>query len=162
MTCSNTPGRRILSDLRLAALPALSALDVHGIYKLRVDVFVHEQATPFAEIDDTDADPATLHMVAADGDQVIGTARLHPSLVDGHRVIQFGRFVVAPHARGTGLGRKIITAILQRAGKDFPGQDIYLTAQLPLIPYYEAFGFTPVGDIIDDTGMPHQPMLRRA
>ena len=36
-----------------APLGQLAALDVHQLYKLRVDVFVHEQRCPYAEIDAT-------------------------------------------------------------------------------------------------------------
>ena len=48
-----------------APLGQLAALDVHQLYKLRVDVFVHEQRCPYAEIDATDADPQTIHLLAA-------------------------------------------------------------------------------------------------
>ena len=47
-----------------APLGQLAALDVHHLYKLRVDVFVHEQRSPYAEIDATDADPQTVHAVS--------------------------------------------------------------------------------------------------
>lgn len=147
-------------NLLVAPLDKLTARQVHGIYKLRVDVFVHAQATPFAEIDDLDADPQTLHLVAADGDEVVGTARLYPSLIDGREVVQFGRFALAGRVRGTGLGRTIMQTMLARAAENYPSRAVYLTAQVPLTGYYAGFGFTPVGEIFDDTGMPHQPMLR--
>ena len=51
-----------------APLGQLAALDVHQLYKLRVDVFVHEQRCPYAEIDATDADPQTVHLLAWDAD----------------------------------------------------------------------------------------------
>lgn len=51
-----------------APLGQLAALDVHQLYKLRVDVFVHEQRCPYAEIDATDADPQTVHLLAWDTD----------------------------------------------------------------------------------------------
>ena len=49
-----------------APLGQLAALDVHHLYKLRVDVFVHEQRSPYAEIDATDADPQTCLLYTSD------------------------------------------------------------------------------------------------
>lgn len=82
-----------------APLAALAPQDVHALYKLRVDVFVHEQATPYAEIDDTDAQPSTIHLLAWDSPaqepaqaqtpaptqdptpRLLGTARLFPATI---------------------------------------------------------------------------------
>ena len=52
-----------------APLGQLAALDVHQLYKLRVDVFVHEQRCPYAEIDATDADLHDGQPFDADGGQ---------------------------------------------------------------------------------------------
>ncbi|WP_161796002.1 hypothetical protein [Corynebacterium renale] len=43
-----------MQDLRtkIAPLEDLSVREVHDLYKLRVDVFVGEQETPYYEIDD--------------------------------------------------------------------------------------------------------------
>ena len=62
-------------------LEQLAALDVHQLYKLRVDVFVHEQRCPYAEIDATDADPQTVHLLAwdAESQELLGTARVFPA-----------------------------------------------------------------------------------
>lgn len=151
-----------MSNLHIAALRDLSPLQVHGIYRLRVDVFVHEQRTPFAEIDDLDAAADTLHCVAAGGRGVTGTARIHPALIDGREVVQFGRFAVAPQARGSGLGPMIMDSMLTRAAELYPDRPVYLTAQEPLTGYYTRYGFTPAGEVFLDTGIPHQPMLRPA
>lgn len=50
-----------------------------------------------------------------------------------------------------------------------PGKPLYLEAQAGLVDYYAGlvdyyagFGFTPVGELFDDEGVPHQPMLRPA
>ena len=48
----------------VSALREMSPVELHQLYKLRVDVFVHEQQTPYAEIDDTDALDTTFHAVS--------------------------------------------------------------------------------------------------
>lgn len=165
-----------------APLGQLAALDVHQLYKLRVDVFVHEQRCPYAEIDATDADPQTVHLLAWDADthELLGTARVFPAAPADDTALsdathtnatptnalttgaQIGRFALAPVARGTGLGRELLQAAIELGERMRPGQPLYLEAQAGLVDYYASFGFTPTGEPFDDEGVPHQPMLRPA
>lgn len=153
-----------------ASLGQLAALDVHQLYKLRVDVFVHEQRCPYAEIDATDADPQTVHLLAWDADthELLGTARVFPAAPADDAALadatgaQIGRFALAPAARGTGLGRELLQAAVDLGERMRPGQPLYLEAQAGLVDYYASFGFTPTGEPFDDEGVPHQPMLRPA
>ncbi|MDU5017419.1 MAG: GNAT family N-acetyltransferase [Corynebacterium sp.] len=153
-----------------APLGQLAALDVHQLYRLRVDVFVHEQRCPYAEIDATDADPQTVHLLAWDADthELLGTARVFPAAPADDAALadatgaQIGRFALAPAARGTGLGRELLQAAIDLGERMRPGQTLYLEAQAGLVDYYASFGFTPTGEPFDDEGVPHQPMLRPA
>lgn len=155
-----------------APLGQLAALNVHQLYKLRVDVFVHEQRCPYAEIDATDADPQTVHLLAWDADthELLGTARVFPAAPADDAALsdapttgaQIGRFALAPAARGTGLGRELLQAAIDLGERMRPGQPLYLEAQAGLVDYYASFGFTPTGEPFDDEGVPHQPMLRPA
>ena len=153
-----------------APLGQLAALDVHQLYKLRVDVFVHEQRCPYAEIDATDADPQTVNLMAWDTDshELLGTARVFPAAPADDAALadatgaQIGRFALAPAARGTGLGRELLQAAVDLGERMRPGQPLYLEAQAGLVDYYASFGFTPTGEPFDDEGVPHQPMLRPA
>lgn len=142
-----------------ATLAELSPLEVHRLYKLRVDVFVHEQQTPFAEIEDLDAAPGTTHLMAlrtGESTELVGTIRLTPES-DGS--VRLGRLVVHSGQRGTEVAPALIERALRHIADRTPGADVVLSAQEPLIGYYEKFGFTPVGALTDDTGMAHQPML---
>ena len=149
--------------LSAAPITHMNPLDVHALYKLRVDVFVHEQQCPYAEIDDTDALDSTMHILAFDDDTrgIVGTARVFPSPLDGEEVAQFGRFALDKQARGTGLGKQIMEAALQYAAVAMSGQPVYLEAQAPLVDYYSAYGFEVCGELFDDEGIPHQPMILR-
>ena len=147
-----------------APLGQLAALDVHQLYKLRVDVFVHEQRCPYTEIDATDADPQTVHLLAWDTDshELLGTARVFPAaptdaaLADAPGA-QIGRFALAKVD-----GRLEEFAAVDLGERMHPGQPLYLEAQAGLVDYYAGFGFTPIGELFDDEGVPHQPMLRPA
>ena len=132
-------------------LEDLTALDVHRLYKLRVDIFVHEQRCPYAGIDDHDAHPDTLHILAREGADIVGTARVFP----GPHGIHFGRFALRKDARGGGIAQLIMAEALRRGAT-------YLEAQAPLVDYYSQYGFVPCGPEFEDEGVPHVPMNRPA
>ena len=124
--------------ISLKSLHEMTPLEVHQLYKLRVDVFVAEQNCPFNEIDDQDANPETRHILAFE---------------DGSR---FGRFVVHPDFRGSGLGPQIVRTGIEYTER-FDG-DLIVEAQSGLVGYYEQFGLVAEGDEFLDTGVPHRKM----
>lgn len=140
-------------------LTQLSALEVHKLYKLRVDVFVHEQRSPYAEIDDIDALPTTNHMQAWDSDKhLLGTARLYPENDRWH----LGRVCVAKPYRGTGLGAEIMHQTLRLAFEQNPEFDVFIEAQEQHLKFYENLGFKAIGEAFDLDGVSHVPMLLKA
>lgn len=144
--------------LSTSRLLDLSALEVHKLYKLRVDVFVAEQNTPYAEIDHTDAEQSTWHILAWNDGELVGTARIFPSA--GHSVL--GRLAVTPSHRGSGVSDTIIEEALRVAAERWPEQDVILDSQVPLVDFYGKYDFVAEGEPFDDTGVPHQRMRRAA
>ncbi|WP_454044853.1 GNAT family N-acetyltransferase [Corynebacterium sp. Marseille-Q2516] len=144
-----------------APLAELSPIDVHNLYKLRVDVYVAEQATPYAEIDDTDAHPDTLHLRSLNSDgRLIGCARLFPP-PGRDDDIHFGRLVIAADARHAGLGSDMVRYALEVVRERFPGRGVTLEAMATLQDFYRALGFHVSGEEYLDTGVAHIPMTRR-
>lgn len=138
--------------ISLKSLHEMTPMQVHQLYKLRVDVFVAEQNCPFNEIDDQDANPETRHILAFDGETLVGCARVFPT-ESGSR---FGRFVVHPDFRGSGLGPQIVRTGIEYTER-FNG-DLIVEAQSGLVGYYEQFGLVAEGDEFLDTGVPHRKM----
>ncbi|WP_286205632.1 GNAT family N-acetyltransferase [Corynebacterium afermentans] len=138
--------------ISLKSLHEMTPIEVHQLYKLRVDVFVAEQHCPFNEIDDQDADPDTRHILAFDGDTLAGCARVFPTETGS----RFGRFVVHPGHRGSGLGPEIVRTGIAYT-ECFPG-DLIVEAQSGLVGYYEQFGLEAEGEEFLDTGIPHRTM----
>lgn len=138
--------------ITLKSLHEMTPLEVHQLYKLRVDVFVAEQNCPYNEIDDQDADPATRHILAFEGKQLAGCARVFPTATGS----RFGRFVVHPGQRGTGLGPEIVRAGIAYTER-FEG-DLIVEAQSGLVGYYSQFGLVAEGEEFLDTGIPHRRM----
>lgn len=146
-------------------LQALQPELIHALFKLRVDIFVHEQQCPYAEIDDIDARPDTLHFLAlADASpaapDLLGTARLFPA-VHGVPVAQFGRFCVRQDARGSRVAHSIMEAALCKAAELYPERPVFLEAQAPLVGYYGAYGFEVCGEEFLEDGIPHVPMIKQ-
>lgn len=128
--------------------------DLSAPHALRRAVFIEEQGIAEAEEWD-DLDAEAVHLLALEGDEPLGTARL---FVTGE-LGRIGRVCVAKAARGTGLGAALILdgcARLAAAGCT----RVQLGAQCYAIPFYEKLGFVPFGAEYDDAGIPHREMER--
>lgn len=128
--------------------------DIATCRALRRVVFIDEQGVSEAdEIDDRDGE--AIHLLATDAGRPVGTARLLREGATG----KIGRVCVLAEARGTGLGAALI-----RAGIDtfraMPGlARVKLGAQVHALGFYEKLGFTAVGEVYDDAGIPHRDMV---
>jgi predicted GNAT family N-acyltransferase len=138
--------------LRRARFAELTPCEVHGLFRLRVDVFVVEQECPYPELDGRDVEPATVHLWLEAGGEIAATIRV---LDDGaSRAI--GRVATASAFRGQGLAARLIEEGIALCG-DVP---ITLGAQAHLEGWYERFGFRRSGPGYVEDGIPHVPMRR--
>jgi predicted GNAT family N-acyltransferase len=138
--------------LRRASPADLTVAEVYGLCRLRVDVFVVEQACPYPELDGRDLEPATEHLWFDVDGVPVATLRV---LDDGaERAI--GRVATAVGWRGRGLAARLMEAALARYG-DGP---LHLGAQAYLEGWYERFGFRRSGPGYVEDGIPHVPMRR--
>jgi predicted GNAT family N-acyltransferase len=126
-----------------------------GLIAIRMQVFVEEQNVP-ADIEMDAYDSIAIHLAALDGDAVIGTCRL----IKKGTALKVGRVAVLKNHRGQGIGRLLMEAALARARTEHFAS-CELTAQVPVIGFYEKFGFTPHGNIFDEAGIPHRAMTLR-
>lgn len=135
-------------------------LDVPTLYellKLRVEVFVVEQATPYPELDGRDLLAETRHLWLEGPDgEVISTLRLMEEYPGGEKVFRIGRVCTKRSARGQGHVARLMQAALAEVG-DFP---CHINAQTYLEEMYGKHGFVRNGDEYLDDGIPHIPMVR--
>ena len=131
----------------------LDARAAYTLWRLRQQVFVVEQASPYPDLDGRDLEPATWHVLAHDGDELVGCLRL---LDDGTHA-RIGRVVVAPSARGRGLARDLMDVAMAEVG----GREVRLDAQTGLTAFYAAYGFEVSGPEFVEDGVAHVPMVRR-
>ncbi|MET3557942.1 ElaA protein [Streptococcus rupicaprae] len=131
----------------------LTSKELHAIYRLRVEVFVVEQACAYQEVDE--ADLISWHGMFWEDDQLLAYYRLIPR-EDG---IHLGRVVVGKTARGRGLGRDLVVQAISEAKNLFGSQDLHAQAQAYLQNFYASFDFEPVSDIYLEDDIPHLDMV---
>lgn len=133
----------------------LDTATLYALLRLRVDVFVVEQACPYPELDGRDLDPSTVHFwlgVPAVPGTVLGYLRL---LDKGGRY-RISRVCTARSVRGAGLARVLMRAALDEIGPAECGLD----AQSYLSGFYASFGFEVAGEEFVEDGIMHVPMRR--
>ncbi|MFC6336986.1 GNAT family N-acetyltransferase [Pseudomonas sp. CCM 7891] len=132
---------------------------LYAILRLRSEVFVVEQKCAYQDIDDQDLAGDTQHLMGWQNDQLVAYLRLlDPDSQGGDVVI--GRVIVAPVARGTGLGHQMMEETLKQIDDLWPETPIFLSAQAHLQKYYERYGFVVAGKEYLEDGIPHTGMRR--
>ncbi|MCB2250431.1 GNAT family N-acetyltransferase [Pseudomonas chlororaphis] len=132
---------------------------LYAILQLRTEVFVVEQKCAYQEVDGQDLEGDTCHLMAWDDDRLLAYLRLLDPTSQGGDVV-IGRVVIAPSARGRGLGHELMEHALQQAQKYWPQTPIYLSAQAHLQGYYGRYGFKVVGEQYLEDDIPHIGMRR--
>ena len=137
----------------------MTGREVHDLLRLRMDVFVVEQACAFAEIDG--ADPKATHLRVFVGNALAGCLRVFaPS--EPVECARIGRVATARAHRGGGLGHRMMVEALRFCAERFAGHAIDLSAQAHLTGFYARHGFTPVSEPYLEDGIPHLDMRRPA
>ncbi len=131
----------------------LDVVTLHELLRLRQDVFVVEQECAYPDIDGRDLEPNTLQFWAGQG-SVDATLRL---LREPDGTERIGRVATARHARGQGLGARLMEAAIaeSRSGS------IAINAQAHLEQWYARFGFVRSGEDFLEDAIPHVPMTRQ-
>jgi ElaA protein len=139
---------------RLAA--DLSTAMIYALLRLRVEVFMVEQACPYQELDGHDLDRTTRHYWLASYGAIENPQATLRLLEPTDGQFRIGRVCVARQARGHGGIRRLLEAALAEVG-DAP---CVLDAQKHCVELYGAYGFTVDGAEFTEAGVPHVPMRR--
>ena len=99
---------------------------------------------------------ASLHLVAVEGDAVVGCVLFHPEGKTG-RMYQMA--VSEPH-RGEGIGRRLV-AELEEHLREKEFEEIYLHARDYAVSFYEQLGYEAEGEMFMEIGIEHRLMKRR-
>jgi len=135
---------------------AVSDRDVREALALRRRVFVEEQGL-FSATDEDEFDRASVFINAwKGGELLVGTVRCYPDLEDAS-VWWGGRLAVHEEYRARGIGVYLIEAAVEemraRNVRRFLAQ-----VQVQNVKLFEKLGWTPVSDVLQLRGHPHQTM----
>ncbi len=138
--------------------PAVAPLDPPDLplaLGIRRDVFIEEQGVPEAlEVDGEDGRSA--HLLARAGGRPVGCARLRAK---AEGVWKVERVAVLAPVRGFGVGAALMGAA-ERFARDSGAASLSLSAQVPVLGFYEALGFEAFGEVFLDAGIHHRYMRK--
>ncbi len=122
--------------------------------EIRQRVFVEEQGFTL-EFDQLDA--RSLHLAVWQQGQPAACLRLYRTAIPDCFAI--GRIAVLPPFRGSGLGSLCMQAAELRALR-LGAKQLTLSAQQVAMEFYRKLGYTPVGEVYPDEGVPHIRMVK--
>ena len=121
---------------------------------IRHRVFVEEQGL-FPETDRDENDPQSIHLVAENEGDLIGTVRVFSVENNGHWI--GGRLAIQKEFRFSGVGERLVreaVAQVKRRGCTLFTAHI----QQENVPFFTRLGWQPIGPIFEYRGKPHQRM----
>jgi ElaA protein len=143
--------RHGVSDLHDRRFAELDVGLFHDLLRLRVDVFVVEQACAYPELDGRDVEPGTRHVwIGGSNGDPVAYLRVLAEADGSHRI---GRVATRTDRRGGGLAGRLVDHVVAST----PGR-LVLDAQSQLEDWYLAKGFVRTGDEFTEDGIPHVPM----
>lgn len=127
--------------------------DFDSCLRLRRIVFIDEQNVP-EDLERDEYDATALHLLAELDGVPMGTARI----VFKDDFAKVGRVCVTRDARGTGLGKELMLAVIDHAKAQDGVRKVILQAQISALGFYETLGFVAHGGIVMDAGIEHRDM----
>ncbi len=122
----------------------------------------HAELRPGLPLDtarfDGDDEPATVHVGAFDGEDVVGCASFMRRPYEGADAWQLRGMATRADRRGQGVG----AAVLAHGVDAVPAILLWCNARVVAVPFYEGQGWRVVSDVFDiPTVGPHHVMTRR-
>lgn len=154
-------------SLHIRSFADLSASEIYEILKARYAVFTEEQHIIY--LDEDDVDYLATHIFLTRGPRVIAYARLFPDKPEKYlnpatydlekrpQAFLVGRMLTTE--RGQGFGSRLMHSIAAEAKRQ-GAQILRLHAQTQAVPFYEHLGFSTVGNVFQEAGIPHILMER--
>ena len=142
-----------MPDMRILTIDPTAAL-MPAVFALRHEVFVIEQAVA-AELERDELDAGAIHLVALEGDDVVGTLRI----VRNERSARVGRMAVHATARKRGVGSRLMQAA-EALALQIGIKEIVLHAQLTAKEFYRRLGYREEGGLFEEAGIAHVMMRK--
>lgn len=129
----------------------LDKIHLYEILRLRVEVFVVEQACPYPEIDGKDYE--ALHVYLENKGEILAYARVYKEEGEVH----IGR--VISKERRKGHGTRVLKAAIKAAKENYRAKKIHIEAQTYAREFYEKLGFIKTSEEFFLDGIEHIKMV---
>ncbi len=135
----------------------LSKQELYDMLQLRLAVFSVEQDCPYQDCDDLDQ--VAHHLLAYEGNKLVGYLRVFESLDKYQGNASIGRVCSCESKRGSGFGKQLMQAAVVYCDENF-SKTITISAQAYLRDFYHEFGFDVASEIYLEDGIEHIKMVR--
>jgi ElaA protein len=135
----------------------LTNIELYALLRLRSEIFVVEQHCVYLDLDNNDQ--KAYHTLGWIGNDLAATTRLFDknSIYDNYQSI--GRVLTSQKYRRTGTGKALMHYSIKECERLFGKGPIKIGAQMYLKKFYSEFGFEQSGDMYDEDGIEHIPMI---
>lgn len=130
--------------------------ELKDAFRIRRRVFITEQNIP-PNLEYDEDDRTALHMLAKDGGEAIGTARV---LFLSNNQAKLERLAVLKSFRGRGIGSEIIS-FLEKELKKQGVKKVILHAQCRAIAFYKSCGYQETGTPFWEVDIKHIKMQKQ-
>lgn len=144
----------------------LTLPDWYAISQAREQVFIVEQNCAYLDSDGQDTQ--AWHITGRDvkTNNLACYARILPPTVHfstgefaNLKMPAIGRVLTVSDYRGQGLANDLMKFAIAQSREQFGNMQIYISAQVYLLKFYQGLGFLPQGDRYLEDGIPHQDMV---
>ena len=135
----------------------LSVNELYSILHLRTDVFVMEQNCPYQDMDYKDQ--KAVHIYGYIGDKLMAYSRVFKA-GDYFEEASIGRVIIGREYRKYGYGHDLMKKVLEWMDSEWGVNRITISAQAHLEKFYDAHGFSRVGENYMEDGIPHVKMKK--
>lgn len=143
--------------------PIKSEAELFQALAIREVVFIEEQHVPEG-IERDEEDASAYHVLAFQGGHAIGTGRLvalaEPPSGEPGAWGKVGRMAVLLAHRKARVG-SLLLAELEAEARRRGMSGLVLHSQVYAIGFYEKHGYSRVGDVFEEAGIPHLQMRKR-
>ncbi len=135
----------------------LTGKEMHDILTVRQQVFVIEQNCIYLDADDLDRVSWHLTGRSQRGDVEVYARLNYP----GSRFPEpsIGRVLTQTTSRKQGYARLAVKQAIEKSSREYPGQNIRISAQVYLTRFYNDLGFKTIGEPFDEDGIQHIEMI---
>ncbi|WP_099156511.1 GNAT family N-acetyltransferase [Virgibacillus ndiopensis] len=133
-----------------------SAEELYQIIKVRVDVFVVEQACAYDELDNYDQ--SSIHYYLKVDNEIAAYVRIVPK-GSKYPEVSIGRVLVTEKFRGHGFAKQIMQHAIDYIVDEWNEYKIKIQAQEYLKKFYASFGFKQISESYLEDDIPHIDMI---